>query len=80
MKPWLIVVLTIEAVLFLVLVVALACLLGSSSRFATEASGQFSSSMRGVLTPLNILLYVIAACVLIPAQLIYLHYRKRNRY
>lgn len=79
MKPWLIVVLTVEAVLILALLVLLACLCGTSSTFTDNAVASASRGLRGAITPLNVVLYLIAAAILIPAQLIYLSYRK-NRY
>lgn len=79
MKPWLIVVLTVEAVLILLVLALLVYLCGSSPAFKENAANTFKTGVRGIVTPLNVVLYVIAACVLIPAQLIYLSYRK-NRY
>lgn len=78
MKPWLIVVIAVEAVLILALLVLLACLCGTSSAFTDNAASSARSGLRGVLTPLNIVLYFVAAAILIPAQLIYLSYRKSS--
>ena len=80
MKPWLIVVLTVEAVLILLVLALLVYLCGSSPAFKENAASTFKAGVRGIVTPLNVVLYVIAACVLIPAQLAYLSWRKRSRY
>lgn len=79
MKTWLVVVLTAEAVLIVVLLVVLMCIMGTSSRFAEEATANARSGLRGMFSPAFITMYLLAALVLIPLQIVLLRPRK-NRY
>lgn len=59
MKPWLIVVITVEAVLIVALLVLLACLCGTSSTFTENAASSARDGLdkrrAGPLSPLRLI-------------------------
>ena len=79
MKTWLVILLTVEAVLITCLIGVLIYLGTLSPKFAEAAASTTSHNLRGVASPINVALYFFAAAILLPLGMAYQHNRK-NRY
>ncbi len=79
---WLIILLTVEATLFVAFLIALLFFQttapGSANAFWNAAGSRFQENAKGIITPVNIIIYLIVAMIVIPLQLVYLNYQRKK--